>query len=157
MLSAPGKISGHIVIQQILHSHYVLGLGIRAANKTNRNPCLLWCGKSSRRDLQFLKIILACVCRDHLFPSFYFKTNKHFLFSIIKRGKEGKENGQRIRRDRKYDGESLSRGDGGYADVLMCTVLRRLTEKMLNDPEQQGTLNGVDGFEHKLTEEKWLP
>lgn len=41
--------------------------------------------------------------------------------------------------------------------MLMCTVLRRLTEKMLNDPEQQGTLNGVDGFEHKLTEEKWLP
>lgn len=27
---------------------------------------------------------------------------------------------------------------------------------MLNDPEQQCTLSSVDGFEHKLTEEKWL-
>ena len=41
--------------------------------------------------------------------------------------------------------------------MLICTALGRLTEKMLNDPEQRGTLNGVDGFEHKLTEEKRLP
>lgn len=27
---------------------------------------------------------------------------------------------------------------------------------MLNDPEQQCTVSRVVGFEHKLTEEKWL-
>lgn len=42
--------------------------------------------------------------------------------------------------------------------MLMHMVLERLGErkKILNDPEQQCTLNGVDGFELKLTEEKWL-
>lgn len=59
-------------------------------------------------------------------------------------------------RGRKFCGESFSRGDGGYV-VLMCMMLKKLKgEKMLKDPEQQGTLNDVDGFGHKLTEEKWL-
>lgn len=43
--------------------------------------------------------------------------------------------------------------------MLMRIVLERLGErekKILSDPEQQCTLNGVDGFELKLTEEKWL-
>lgn len=48
-------------------------------------------------------------------------------------------------------------GDSGYVDALKRMVLERLrNEKMLNDPEQQCTFNNVDGFEHKLTEEKWL-
>lgn len=45
---------------------------------------------------------------------------------------------------------------GGYADVLIYSVLKRLGEKTWAFPEQQCTLHGVDGFEHKLAKEKWL-
>lgn len=39
---------------------------------------------------------------------------------------------------------------------MVLELLGEKEEKILNDPEQQCTLSGVDGFEHKLAEEKWL-
>lgn len=32
----------------------------------------------------------------------------------------------------------------------------RLRKKTPNEPEQQCMLSGIDGFEYKLAEEKWL-
>lgn len=52
---------------------------------------------------------------------------------------------------RKYYGEIFSRGSLVSVDVHSAWDWE---EKILNEPEQQCTLKGVDGFEHKLSGEK---